>query len=184
MKTKTILAIAAASAVASLAPATASANIFTYNMTNGDVLEINTDTSSALFQGTNINARMTSDSFANFAGGSKPSFNFVLDSLSGKRLIRGQWVEPNPVNSTTTHPQLLKGYGDGKFNLWAYWGDPIIGGDYISWQESYTSSGGTSVPAPGMLGMMALALGGLFWGRRRKVKLSFGRVGTGMTAAA
>lgn len=36
--------------------------------------------------------------------------------------------------------------------------------------SSGSSSGGTSVPEPGMLGMMGLALGGLAFARRRQTK--------------
>lgn len=160
-------ALIATGLMAAIVSAPASAAIYEYTMTNGDVLTINTDTSSATFVGTKINASMTSSSFANFQGGATPTFSYVLDSLDGTRLINGQNVTDNPLHSTTTHPQKLIAYGpsrNNKVNLWAWWGNPIIGGDYITYIKSYTAQ----VPAPGALGLMALGLGGLAFTRRRK----------------
>ncbi len=155
--------------MAATAATPASAAIYEYTMTNGDVLTINTDTSSATFVGSRIDASMTSSGFATFTGGAIPVFSFVLDSLDGTRLINGQRVTDNPLHSTTTHPQKLISYGpsrNGRVNLWAWWGDPIIGGDYITYIKSYKAQ----VPEPGALGLMALGLGGLAFARRRRRK--------------
>jgi len=162
-------ALMAAGMAAAMAATPASAAIYEYTMTNGDVLTIDTDTETATFVGNNINASMTSDDFANFQGGESPQFSFVLDSLDGTRLIGGDWVTDNPLHSTTTHPQKLISYGSGsndRINLWAWWGDPIIGGDYITYIASYTAQ----VPAPGALGLMAFGLGGMAFARRRRRK--------------
>ena len=147
----------------------ASAAIYEYTMTDGSVLAINTDTSSATFSGNTINTTMTSSSFASFTGGAMPVFSFVLDSLDGTRLINGRWVTDNPLFADTTHPQKLISYGSGsggRVNLWAWWGDPIIGGDYITYIASYRAD----VPEPGALGLMALGLGGVAIARRRRRK--------------
>jgi hypothetical protein len=160
----------AAGLMAATMAAPASAAIYEYTMTNGSVLTIDTDTSSATFKGNRIDATMTSSSFASFTGGALPVFSFVLDSLDGTRLINGQWVTDNPLYADTTHPQKLISYGagsGGKVNLWAWWGDPIIGGDYITYISSYRAD----VPEPGALGLMALGLGGVAFARRRRRKV-------------
>ena len=160
---KACLAVAVAAATVAVP---ASAAIFEYTMTNGDVLSIDTDTSSATFTGATINATMTSAAFADFTGGENPSFMFVLDSLDGTRLINGQQVTDNPRFIDTTHPQLLKTIGNDRVNLWAWWGNPITGGDYVRTIQSYSAQ----VPEPGALGLMALGLGGMAFARRRRRK--------------
>ncbi len=154
----------ALAAVTSAAPA--SATIFEYQMNNGDILTIDTETQSGSWTGTNIDTTFTSPDFAHFLGGQNPSFTAVLTSLDGTRLIGGQSYTGNPKNIDTTHPQKLIASGN-KFNLWAWWGDPIKGGDYIKSIGGYTA---TEVPAPGMLALFGLALFALGFGRRRKVK--------------
>lgn len=160
-------ALMAAGMAAAVAATPASASIYEYTMSNGDILTINTETSSATMVGATINATMTSADFATFQGGAAPEFMFVLNSLDGTRLIRGQTVTDNEYLSDSTHPQKLISYGaggNGRLNLWAWWGEPIIGGDYITYITSYTAQ----VPAPGALGLMAFGLGGVAFARRRK----------------
>jgi hypothetical protein len=94
----------------------------------------------------------------------------VLSSLDGTRLINGNWVTDNPLNVNTTHPQKLIIQG-ANVNLWAWWGNPIIGGDYLTTIKSYSvnsTSGGTPVPEPGMLGLFAAGLAGLAFARRKR----------------
>ncbi|WP_379548208.1 hypothetical protein ACFCW2_03470 [Qipengyuania sp. DSG2-2] len=159
------LAATGAAAIAALAVAApANATIFEYGMTDGSVLTINTDTSTGTWVGSDINAVFTSDDFATFTGGANPTFSSILTSLDGTRLINGQLVTDNPKNIDTTHPQKLIGWGD-RFNLWAWWGDPIIGGDYVRSIDSYSA---TEVPAPGMFGLFAMALALLGFGRFRR----------------
>jgi hypothetical protein len=163
--------LAAAAAFAAVATATpASAAIYTYTMTNNSVLSINSDSKSATFKGSDIDVSMTSAAFATFPGGALPFFTAVLSSLDGTRLINGKQVTDNPKDVNTTHPQKL--IMEGKdVNLWAWWGNPIIGGDYLTKIKSYSvnsTSGGTSVPEPGMLGLMAAGLAGLAFARRKR----------------
>jgi len=158
---RTAAALALASAVAA---APASATIFEYEMTNGDILTIDTETQSGSWKGKNINATFTSPDFANFKGGAKPQFAATLTSLDGTRTIRGQQFTDNPKNINTSHPQKLYARGSN-FNLWAWWGDPIRGGDYVKNISGFTV---TEVPAPGMLGLLAIALCALGLGRRRR----------------
>lgn len=145
----------------------ASAAVYTYTMTNNDVLTIDSATNAATFKGATINASMTSAAFSTFAGGLNPTFTAILSSLDGTRLINGSWVTDNPLNSTTTHPQKLIMSGSG-VNLWAWWGNPIIGGDYLTTIKSYSFKPGTDVPEPGMAGMLAIGLAGLALARRRR----------------
>lgn len=164
---KTTLKIAAVMGFALAVTSPASAAIYDYTMTNGSVLSINTDTSSATLIGSDINTSMTSDSFSSFTGGASPVFSFVLDSLDGTRLVRGNWLTDNPLYSTTTHPQKLISYGpsrNNRVNLWAWWGNPIKGGDYITYIKSYSSQ----VPAPGMLALFGIGAAAIGMRRRKK----------------
>ncbi|GAA4049861.1 hypothetical protein GCM10022213_22260 [Parerythrobacter jejuensis] len=171
LKTKAATAVALGT-LAMAAPA--NATIFEYDMTNGDLLTIDTDKSTATWKGKNIDTVMTSPDFAKFTGGANPRFTAVLTSLDGTRTIRGKTYTDNPKNINTTHPQKLIGQGS-RFNLWAWWGDPIKGGDYIKHIGGYTA---TEVPAPGMLGLFGLALAALGFRRRRS------RMATAKLAAA
>lgn len=167
-KMKKILLAAALGGAAVATPA--QADVFTYTMTNGGVLAINNLTNSATYKASDLDVSMTSADFAKFTGGAAPTFTAVLSSLDGLRLISGKWVTDNPLYSTTTHPQKLIMSGTS-VNLWAWWGDPIIGGDYVKTITSYTrtsTSGGTPVPEPGVFGLFAVAFGWLAFGRRRK----------------
>lgn len=145
----------------------ASAAIYSYTMTNNDVLAINTSTNSATFTGATINASMTSSAFATFPGGLNPSFTAVLSALDGTRLINGSWVTDNPLYADTTHPQKLIMSGSS-INLWAWWGNPITGGDYLTTIKSLTVNPGTSVPEPGMAALLAMGAAGLAFARRRR----------------
>ena len=153
-------ALAAVAALAAVTPA--SAATYTYTMTNNDVLSIDTVSKSATFKGATINASMTSAAFASFAGGAAPTFTAVLSALDGTRLINGQWVTDNPLNATTTHPQKLIMSGTS-VNLWAWWGNPISGGDYVTTIKNYSA-----VPEPGMVGLLGASVAGLALARRRR----------------
>ncbi len=160
--------VAAAIALATLtAGAPASATIFQYDMTNGDVLTIDTEAQSGSWKGAGIDATFTSPDFANFQGGENPRFAATLTSLDGTRIINGVAYTDNPKNINTTHPQKLYARGND-FNLWAWWGDPIRGGDYIKKIGGFTA---TEVPAPSMLALLAIALAALGFGRRRRTAI-------------
>lgn len=161
-----ILAACGSAALAVSNPA--SAALFTYTQTNGDILTIDSTKNSGSIKGSNIDVTFTSTAFSNFKGGAKPSGMFNLDTLDGTRTVRGTAYTDNP-----SHQQVLKFLNGGtKVNLWSWWGNPIVAGDYITYVADYTppstSSGGTPVPAPGILGLLALALAGLGFSRRRR----------------
>lgn len=46
--------------------------------------------------------------------------------------------------------------------------NPITGGDYLTTIKSYSVTPGTSVPEPGMAGLLAVGIAGLVLGRRRR----------------
>lgn len=150
----------AATTMAAAAPA--SATIFEYEFTNGDVLTIDTDTASGTWVGDKIDASFTSPDLAGFEGGETPSFMAILSSLDGTRIINGVATTDND----TTHMQKLVFNGTDNVNLWSHWGDPITGGDYVRTISNFSVA---EVPAPGMLGLFGLALAalGLGWRRRK-----------------
>lgn len=169
MRKITLMAAGLAALATTAVAAPASASIFEYDMTNGDLLTINTDTGSGTWVGDTIDASFTSPDFAGFTGGETPLFTYILTSLDGTRIVNGQTLTDNPLYIDTTHPQVLKGLGDGRINLWAWWGDPIKAGDYVKHIGSVRT---VDVPAPGMLGLFGLALGLIAFGRRRKIKVA------------
>ena len=166
LKKAAIIAACGGAALAVSSPA--SASLYTYTQTNGDTLTVDSSNNIGTLKGNNIDVTFTSTAFANFDGGATPSGTFNLDTLDGTRTVRGVAYTDNP-----SHQQVLKFLNGGsKVNLWSWWGNPIIAGDYITYVKSYTppstSSGGTPVPAPGILGLFGLGLAGLAFGRRRK----------------
>ncbi len=173
MMKKAILATGAAFAAMMMA-SPASAAIYTYTMKgNGGVLTIDTVAKSGTWKSADLDAFFTSDDFANFTGGAKPNFTAILDVLTGTYTVGGKALAPNPKNKFTSHPQKLIFNGTSTVNLWAWWGDPIKAGDYVKHIGSVsvttsTSSGGTPVSEPGMLGLFALGMMGLWAGNRRR----------------
>jgi hypothetical protein len=161
----TALAIAAAGMIAA---APASATVFEYTMTNGDIVTIDTANGSGTWKGASIDKTFTGD-FSSFQGGPTPSFMGELSSLTGTRIINGKTVTATTQNGNRFHPFMLKTKDNGmKFNLWAWWGDPVISGDYIQKIGSFKVVPPVDVPAPGALGLFGLALVALGFGRRRR----------------
>lgn len=170
MKTWFKTAAISAAAVGAVIAAPASATIFEYEMTNGDILTIDTDNGSGTWKGNGIDTEFTGD-FSGFTGGATPSFMFTLDTLTGTRLIRGELQEATNTRGNRTHPFMLKTKNGGeKVNLWSWWGDPVVGGDYIRKIAHFRVVPPTEVPAPGALGLFGLALVALGFGRRRRIK--------------
>lgn len=152
-------------AIATMAfSAPASATIFTYNMTNGDRVVIDTANGTGTWIGEDMKISFASEDLKNVTAGTTPSFSATLTDLTGYRIIDGTKYNPSLTSRGKTKAPKLIGEGDGRLNLWSYWGDPSAAGDYIR------RIGGmiTDVPAPGMLGLFGLALFALGLRRRRK----------------
>ena len=167
---KAAIAVAASSMIVA---APASATIFEYTMNDGDVLTIDTANGTGSWKGDDIDTVFTGD-FSNFQGGASPSFMFTLSTLTGQREINVQLVDATNRNGNRTPPFMLKTKGGNKVNLWSWWGDPVVGGDYIRKITHFTVKPPVDVPAPGVLGLFGLALIALGFGRRRRNKIVAG----------
>ncbi|MFK7841330.1 MAG: LPXTG cell wall anchor domain-containing protein [Sphingorhabdus sp.] len=157
--------MAACGSAALVVSSPAAAAIYTYNQTNGDVLTIDSTTKSGSLKGSKIDVTFTGSDFGNFIGTANPTGAYKLDSLDGTRTVSGQQYTDNP-----SHQQIIKFLSKDRVNLWSWWGNPIVAGDYVTKIASYTppTTGGTPVPAPGIFGLLGLALAGLGFARRRK----------------
>jgi hypothetical protein len=167
MMNKFKMTLLAALAAASTAPA--SAAVYNYTMSNGDVLSINSTSGSGTWTGASINTSFASPAFTSFTGGQNLSHYMAdLNSISGYITINGK---NEAFSLTPAHPPMLILDGT-KATLWATWGTPPVGGDYINTVSGYTtstSSGGTDVPAPAMPLLLGLGAAGLAY-RARRVK--------------
>lgn len=163
-------AIAVAAGTMSVATP-ASAAIFEYTMTNGDILTIDTEKEQGTLTGRTIDVFFEGSDLATFTGGATPNFAALLTNMTGTRTVRGTDYTPTRVNGSRYHDWMIKGYGDGRINLWSWWGDPVIAGDYVPRIHEYRV---VDVPAPGVVALLALALGALGFGRRRR-KRKIGR---------
>ena len=85
--TKHAAIAAAASTMVIAAPA--SATIFEYEFSNGDVMTIDNETGTGTWSGNDLNVTFSGDDLKNFQGGASPSFAFTLTQMSGTRTING-----------------------------------------------------------------------------------------------
>ncbi len=117
-----------------------------------------------------ININFTGN-FAGFMGGAAPMnmYNVVINPASSITVGGHTYSLVAPAS---THPDMVEFMGS-YINLWAEWSSPgcstcKILGDTIG----NITGGGTPVPEPGMVGLMALGVAGLAWQRRRKAPLA------------
>lgn len=165
MKTAITTAAIAMAATTMVAAAPASATIFEYEMSDGDILTINTDNGTGSWIGDDMNVSFAGDELRSFQGGANPSFMFTLSDMTGTRTIRGQDFTPTRQNGSRFHPWMIKTTSNNRINLWSWWGNPVVAGDYVRGIAGYRV---VDVPAPGVLGLFGLALVALGFGRRRK----------------
>lgn len=165
---KAAIALAASGMVAT---APASATVFEYTMNDGDILTLDTANGTGSWIGDDITTSFTGD-FSGFQGGANPSFMFTLTDLTGTREIGGKTFAATNRNGNRTHPFMLKTKSNNKINLWSWWGDPVVAGDYVRKISDFRVVPPVDVPAPGVLGLFALALCALGFGRRRRTKLA------------
>lgn len=170
------------------AAGTAQAAVYSYGLTGGEgftifgvgtapnqpntdgTLKIDTTAGTGSVIGSAINAAFTGD-FSTFTGGPAPSgmFNITLSPTSTLSYL-GQTYTPD-----ARHQPMLELFGNS-INLWAVWTAPgcvnvATLGDTLK-NISSSSTGGTSVPEPGMVGLMGLGAAALVVRRRRALRLA------------
>ena len=165
MKNALKTAAIAMAATTMVAAAPASAAIFEYEMSDGDILTIDTDNGTGTWIGDDMNVSFEGDDLRSFQGGANPSFSFTLTNMTGTRTIRGVDYTPTRQNGNRFHPWMMKTTNSGRINLWSWWGDPVVAGDYVRGIRDFRV---VDVPAPGVLGLFGLALVALGFGRRRR----------------
>lgn len=166
----------------------ASATVYElYFLENQGTLTIDTEKAIGSWVNANLNATFSGAGLANFSANASPNGgNFPLAPFSSDIVISadstytagGIVYRPNQV-----HQQKLLVEGDKGFNLWSWWGTPDCPNcQYIGDQKgvaygihaspSSSSSGGTDVPEPGVMGLMGLGVLGMAFGRRRRTKVN------------
>lgn len=139
------------------------------NQSNTDgVLTIDTATGLGTVIGAAMNVAFSGD-FSSFTGGAAPQgmFNITISPTSTLT------YQGNDYNVAAAHQPMLKLMGNS-INLWAVWKSPTCAkclplGDTVK-NITSSSSGGTAVPEPGMLGLFGLGAAAVVFGRRRKGK--------------
>lgn len=177
---KTILA--AAAALGAIVTTTASAAIYNYDTHIGNgigdaSIAIDTDAMTATWTGANIDLVMTDADLANW----QPDLGtwgttYAVDSLSGTFTRFGTQYDAF-WSSSPKHTQFR--LGDSYSFLWMYGRDSSGAtfdfdgkGDSTTFTGSTTSTSGTPVSEPGILGLFGMALGLLAFGRFRRRKVA------------
>ncbi len=162
-----------AAAICALAAASsAHAGVYQYSETgvgntNGaKTAELTVDTTAGTGSliGSGLNISFTGD-FSGFTGGAAPSSMYSITIASTSSITDNGHVY-TLVDPATVHPDMLKFQGS-TINLWATWQSPGYSnlGDTVGTISS-SSTGGTAVPEPGMVGLMGLGVLGLAFRRR------------------
>lgn len=188
------MAVIASLATGLLAAAPAHAGIYDYTLSGGPGittygvgsapgqgtysadLKIDTTagTGTLIGDGGAVNVSFTGN-FAGFAGGANPlvTYSVVIDPSSS---ITYGGHTYGLLNTAPAHVNMIQFQGSS-INLWAEWtaaGCPSCSllGDTTGNISSSTSSGGTAVPEPGMVGLMGLGAAALVWRRRKALAIA------------
>lgn len=174
-------------AVGLVLAAPAKAAIYNYSTYIGNGIgaaNVTVDTAqrTASFTGRNINLTFGDRDLANFRGGNLQTSDrtptYLTDSVSGT--FRRNGISYTALQSSRPKRTQFELASNRSF-VWFYgrdrWGrilDFDGKGNYTRFTGSSggstSSSGGTPVPAPGMLGLLGLGLAGLAFGRRRNAR--------------
>lgn len=173
-----------------IAAVPASADLYEINMSDGSRVHIDTGTQIGKWIGAGINATFTGEGLSNFSlavpegGEGIRGADYGITLTPDSTFTRGGTT----YFPTSVHPQRFKtgaatGHGDFGVMLWSYWGPAGCAtctdiGDYVVYANGWssavgsTTSGGTDVPEPGVMGLMGLGVLGMAFGRRRRTKVN------------
>ena len=174
----------AAAVCAVAASSSAYADVYTYTESGGSglttfgvgpapgqgpfnaTLTVDTAAGTGSLVGSDVNVDF-SGNFAGFMGGASPMDMYNISILPGSSLsYQGNSYTLDPAG----HQPMLEFLGSS-INLWAEWLSPSCPGcaalgDTVGNITSSSTSGGTSVPEPGMVGLMGLGVVALAFRRR------------------
>jgi len=179
-----ILLRSAAAFCAVAASSNAYADVYTYTENGGEgltianvgiapnqgpfsaTLQVDTATGTGSLVGNDVNIDFTGN-FAGFTGGASPTSMYNISILPGSSI---SYQGNNYTLDPNGHQDMLKFMGSS-INLWAEWQSATcpacaILGDTVGNISSSSSSGGTAVPEPGMVGLMGLGVMALAFRRR------------------
>lgn len=171
---KTLIITGIAATLAAQSPAQAA--IYDYNayINNGignAKVTVDSTAGTATYTGRNIDLTVTSNKLKGFTGANRNT-TYLASDISGTFTRYGRTY--NAYQSTRPKYTQIALSGNSNF-LWTYgrdrWGRTFDfdGKGKLRYTGSTGgSTGGTPVPAPGVLGLLGLGVAGLAFGRRRK----------------
>lgn len=180
---KTMILAGLAATITAAAPASAAIYNYDAYISNGignANIAIDSSAGTATYSGRNIDLTVSSNKLKGFTGATKKT-TYLASDISGTFSRYGRTY--NAFHST--RPKYTQISLGNNFNfLWTYgrdrWGriyDFDGKGNLKYTGSTGGSSGGTPVPAPGILGLFGLGLAGLAFGRRRTMVKAKAKMG-------